>query len=122
MINTSSKNIIFSLITFVSAFISLYYLDTASFSSSSQSASFDNLIQNFTNYKWMWVSSDIAFAIFIAIPLILLLTSVFFAFRAVKSSSTQSKTQRIASVIMASITTGTLVSIVGSNLYLWIII
>ena len=87
------------------------YIDTE------YTAKFDDFILELTNYKWMWASLDITYAIFQLIPYALLLLSIFFSVKSIRTNTTQSKTQRMVAIVIATITIGMLVSIIGTVLY-----
>lgn len=110
-----NKNLLYSLMCFILGFGTLLspvpYIDTE------LTAKLDDFIFGITNYKWLWASTDITYAIFMVIPLSLLLLSVFFALKSIKTNTTQSKTQRIVAIIITTITTGMMVSIVVTGLY-----
>ena len=82
---------------------------------------FDGFMFELTNYTWMWASTDINFAISLAVPLLLLLLSIYFAVKSLKTDLAQTKNQRITSIGLITFTTGLLVVMVGVNLYLFLL-
>jgi len=114
------KNNIYSSVTLILGLTVL--LNPIPWIDNSYTEKFDDTISGLTNYKWMWASIDINYAISLLIPFTLLFLSIFFAVKGLKSSPTESKTQRMLSVIMVTISVGVLLSIIGTSIYLWLVI
>lgn len=112
------KNILFSFISFVLAFIEILFFDTAVITESVIGSNINDYIAYQTGYAWMGAINVIAFLLYVLISVTLLIASIIFALKVVKEKNKSSKFLRLAGLIMLTISGFSLISGVIVNIYL----